>query len=409
MTVVASDNQAYSAGAGGDGASLWWFGAGPLASIEQPVPIKYQLPAGLTASKIVVSFNRGYRISIIASDGQLYQTGDNTYGELGDGTTSFADYPVRFQLPAGLTALDARPETSATIVLASNGRLYVAGHDTSGWLSDGTKTDKSSVVEYNLPADMQVGQFAAILGWNLVALSTPLNANAVGSQVYCDGNGNGTQDSGESMVNGQTVSIYHAVGGVATGPAIATQQTSTYQTYDGTFFFDGLAPGDYIVGLTTDSGMLYSQPTTLSSSGDGWILGNSQYINSTSAMGQTGFVCGASIVVPPTTTTPSTPNITLAPTGAKVGATIFIAAGFCLLAFAIALSRTSSKQVLVAFHDQVDEALENFTSMNGRTLAEVAAELGIYVPQQARAWAELSRSGQVEIMLDGTIISRSQD
>jgi alpha-tubulin suppressor-like RCC1 family protein len=401
MTVVASDNQAYSAGAGGDGASLWWFGAGPLASIEQPVPIKYQLPAGLTANKIVVSFNRGYRISIIASNGQLYQTGDNTYGELGDGTTNFADYPVRFQLPAGLTALDARPESSATIVLASNGRLYVAGHDTSGWLGDGTKSDKSSVVEYNLPADMQVGQFAAILGWNMVALSTPLNANAVGSQVYCDGNGNGTQDSGESMVNGQTVSIYHAVGGVVSGPAIATQQTSTYQAYDGTFFFDGLAPGEYIVGLTTDDGILYSQPTTLTSNGDGWILGNSQYINSTSAMGQTGFVCGASIVAPPPAG--DTPT-TLAPTGAKIGAVASMAIGLILIALAVVFGRRTTEVVTSAVHKGVEDVTEIMEQLHGKHVTNsLAAD---FVPYGAYMWAELSRMGYVDVSLDGVVVSR---
>ena len=135
------------------------------------------------------------------------------------------------------------------------------------------------------------------------------------------------------MVNGQTASLYRVVGGVASGPALGTYSTTSHMDTDGVFFFDGLADGDYIVALTTASGILYSTPTTVNENGDGWILGNSQYINSVSALGQTGFVCGASTVVTPTT--PATPFVpSLSNTGFSQMSLFYLAGSILALAMA---------------------------------------------------------------------------
>ena len=333
VSVVASDDLVYSAGFGPEGSGA--------PNSFQSTPLQLPMPGGLTVKKLVTSYNTLRQMSVIASNDQYYVAGSNTYGQLGDGTTTDQTSLVRFQLPAGVNAVQAIPEYYANIVLGSDGKVYVAGLNSTGWLGGGDTSTRSSVTAYNLPAGTTVSDIVAILGNQMAALSTPF-LYGVGSHTYCDANENGTEDSGESMVNGQTVSLYQSVGGVANGAAIDSYTTASYQTYEGTFFFDNLPPGEYILGLATDSGTLYSDPFVLDGAGDGWILGNSAFIQTVSAMGQTGFVCGASIVLPPGS--PSTPPGTgLVPTGAKLLYVYLIAAS--LVAAGIALSTVRRRYV----------------------------------------------------------------
>lgn len=312
--VVASDDLVYTSGNGPHG-----YGA---QNFFQSTPVALPMPAGLTVERIITSFNPGGRTAVLASDQQLYQAGTNAYGQLGDGTTTTATSLVKFQLPAGVTAVDAIPESNATVVLGSNGKVYVAGENSSGWLGGSSNTTRGTVTEYNLPNGAMVAQIAALLGNKVSVLSTPF-VYGIGAQTFCDENTNDTQDSGEELINGQTVNLYNSSGGSPTGAAIASYTTATYQSYDGTFFFDNLTPGAYILGVVSDSGERFSDEFTLNGLGDGWILGNSAFISTVNGMGQTGMVCGMSTVSTPT---PPVPGATPIPELARTGMSILFVA-----------------------------------------------------------------------------------
>ena len=99
-------------------------------------------------------------LQFIATDGKVYGAGRNYYGKLGGGIGSLGDSTggtfrqcntVEFQLPSGVTALDmsTRDEFS-TYVLGSDGNIYASGLNNLGQLGDGSTTNRSTPVRVKL-------------------------------------------------------------------------------------------------------------------------------------------------------------------------------------------------------------------------------------------------------------------
>ena len=86
------------------------------------------------------SFEAGYDHSLyIKNDGSLWAVGDNTYGQLGDGTTTDRITPVQIE-SSGVTMVSASFEHS--MYLKSDGSLWAMGRNNSGQLGDGTTDDR---------------------------------------------------------------------------------------------------------------------------------------------------------------------------------------------------------------------------------------------------------------------------
>jgi hypothetical protein len=84
----------------------------------------------------------------LGSDGSIYAWGDNSLGQLGDGTTTNRSVPVLVDTsgrPAGaLPFLEVSAGAYSGYGLGSDGNIYAWGHNQWGQLGDGT-TDGSSV------------------------------------------------------------------------------------------------------------------------------------------------------------------------------------------------------------------------------------------------------------------------
>ena len=91
----------------------------------------------------------------IGSDGQLYAWGDNTQGQLGDGTTTRRTTPVPISRPGGTSDGFAWTQAAAgrthSAAIGSNGNLYAWGDNTKGQLGDGTTTRRTRPVRAALP------------------------------------------------------------------------------------------------------------------------------------------------------------------------------------------------------------------------------------------------------------------
>jgi alpha-tubulin suppressor-like RCC1 family protein len=77
-------------------------------------------------------------------DGSLWCWGNNSHGQLGDGTWTNKNTPVQI-IPSGVVAVALG--NSHTCAIKQDGSLWCWGWNSSGQLGDGTNTDKSSPVQ----------------------------------------------------------------------------------------------------------------------------------------------------------------------------------------------------------------------------------------------------------------------
>jgi len=161
------------------------------------------------------------------------------------------------------TFLDVTPGTTYTVLISTN--VGVVGNPApvvslpNGWLNvsedccDNTGNDGNT----NGTTTVVVGT-TDVVDVNF-GIKQPLS---LGNSVWVDLNINGVKDAGEPGMVGATVNLYEDANndGVADGSAIATTTTDA----NGNYVFDGLIPGNYIVGVTpiTVVGGNYTSSTT---------------------------------------------------------------------------------------------------------------------------------------------------
>jgi len=110
-----------------------------------PVPII--APAGVTFA--IVTAGRGHACALTTM-GDLYCWGDNTYGQLGNGTTTASTTPVPVTTPVGLSFSSVSAGGAHTCAIASApdpNTAYCWGANSRGQLGNGTTDDQRRPVQ----------------------------------------------------------------------------------------------------------------------------------------------------------------------------------------------------------------------------------------------------------------------
>lgn len=82
---------------------------------------------------------------VVMSDGSVYGSGSNSAGQLGIGSTAASvATPQKMSLPSGIAAGSVQSGYGTTIILTTSGRIYTVGNNSNGQLGDGTNTNSST-------------------------------------------------------------------------------------------------------------------------------------------------------------------------------------------------------------------------------------------------------------------------
>jgi len=133
--------------------------------MTRPRTVAAILPAALAAAVLTTAGTAAARPAathpaaaahrVAAAVAPLRAWGANDNGQLGNGTLLTASRPVKVKLPKGVTITQVRAGCSDTVALTSTGRVYAWGQNTKGQLGDGTTATRTVPVRVKLPAGIK--------------------------------------------------------------------------------------------------------------------------------------------------------------------------------------------------------------------------------------------------------------
>ena len=371
-TISGPPIEARASGSSGFPGSAWAWGynssgqLGNATTTNSSTPVQVSLPSGTTVTAIAGGSAHSLALT---SSGQVLAWGYNADGELGNGITTTTgcfciSTPVAVSLPSGITVTAIAGGQSHSLALTSTGQVLAWGSNSYGQLGNGSTTNSSTPVAVSLPSGTTVTAIAAGF-YHSLALTSSGQVLAWGWNFYGQlGNGTTTNSSTPvpvSLPSGTTVTaiavgFYHSLALTSSGQVLAW----------GWNFYGQLGNG---TTTTTTSCQCIPTPvqvslpsgTTVTAVAGGY--GHSLALTSTGRMLAWGYN-GYGELGNGSTTNSSTPVAVSLPSGTTVTA---IAAGFYH-----SLALTSSGQVLAWGINNYGQ-LGNGTTTNSSTPAVVSA------------------------------------
>src|SRR5213078_1861469 len=92
------------------------------------------------ANVVAVAAGENHTVAVM-NDGTAIAWGSNTYGQLGDGTTTQRNTAVPL---SGVSNVSAIAAGNHTLILKSDGSIWGTGLNTNGQLGNGTKTSQTT-------------------------------------------------------------------------------------------------------------------------------------------------------------------------------------------------------------------------------------------------------------------------
>jgi alpha-tubulin suppressor-like RCC1 family protein len=152
-------------------AALWCWGRGssgqlgPGHLVDTPLPIEVALPSGADRATAVADGDAHTCVLVAPVDGlggEVFCFGDNTYGQLGDGTATSRPTPALVSLgAAGVRAAAVTAGSGHTCAIDVNGGAWCWGRGDSGQLGGGAPASALSPMPVTLPGDAKVVALSA--------------------------------------------------------------------------------------------------------------------------------------------------------------------------------------------------------------------------------------------------------
>lgn len=195
---------------------------------QSDVPVAVDT-SGVLAGKTLVKIGVGSEhVCALDSVGEVYCWGDNTYGQLGNGSSvAYSSTPVKvysFGVLAGKTPVDISSGTRHTCVIDSGGKAYCWGEGQHGELGDGGTSDSSvpvAVVDSGALNGAVLTQIAPAL-YHTCALDST-------HQLYCWGS-NASGVFGDGSTTGSLTPVAISNIGDLTGKTISQISADYYNT-----------------------------------------------------------------------------------------------------------------------------------------------------------------------------------
>jgi len=216
-------------------------GDGTTTSSSTPVAVS--LPSGRTASSVTAGYQH---TCAFLDNASLYCWGDNTYGRLGDGTTTDSSTPVAVSLPSGRTATSVSAANYHTCAVLDDASAYCWGWNPQGQLGDGTTTDSSTPVTVSLPSGRTAVSVSA-RGWHSCAVLDD-------ASVYCWGrNSDGQLGDGTTTDSSTPVTVSLPSGRTAVSISAGRRDTCAFLDNASLYCWGDNTYGQLGDGTTTDS------------------------------------------------------------------------------------------------------------------------------------------------------------
>jgi len=139
------------------------------STTDSDVPVKVNLPTGTKVTAIAAGAEHNLALT---STGAVLAWGYNAYGQLGNGGTGASDVPVNVSLPTGTKVTAVAAGALHSLALTSTGTVLAWGYNVDGELGDGSTTNSDVPVKVNLPPGTKVTAVAAGGYYSLALTST---------------------------------------------------------------------------------------------------------------------------------------------------------------------------------------------------------------------------------------------
>lgn len=121
-------------------------------------PVQVKLPKGTKLTAVRAGCEGDVALT---STGHVLSWGLNLWGQVGDGTTKDRHSPVAVKLPKGVKAKAVTAGCDHEMALTTSGKVYAWGRNEFGQLGDGTKKNRHTPVKVKLPSGTVVSSIAA--------------------------------------------------------------------------------------------------------------------------------------------------------------------------------------------------------------------------------------------------------